>query len=168
MIEYKIPENPRILFVGINPHDGSDRRGVPFSNNKMFWYILSMAGAIDESRDFLRQDENLRMFYLERFAEKYRFGVVNLIDRPTRNVSELKNSEEREGNARLNRIIKTYRPMVICFVGKITYERFSGSKNFDFGWNGELCGSRIYVMHFPLRGKASVRVEEIRAMLNMH
>lgn len=35
---------PKILFVGINPHFGSYARGVPFSNNKSFWYLLSEAG----------------------------------------------------------------------------------------------------------------------------
>ena len=41
MIAYKISKNARILFVGINPHPGSYRRSVPFSNNKMFWYLLN-------------------------------------------------------------------------------------------------------------------------------
>jgi TDG/mug DNA glycosylase family protein len=36
MIAYKTSKNAKILFVGINPHPGSYRRGVPFSNNKMF------------------------------------------------------------------------------------------------------------------------------------
>lgn len=165
MIEYEILEGARILFVGINPHFGSDRRGVPFSNNKMFWYILNMAGAIEEDRNFLRNDENLKKFYHEKFGKEYRFGLVNLVDRPTKDVSELRDGEERVGNARLEHIIKSYRPRVVCFVGKITYERFSGSKTFDFGWNGELYDSRIYVMHFPLRGKASVRVEEIKTIM---
>jgi G:T/U mismatch-specific DNA glycosylase len=98
----------------------------------MFWYILSMAGAIEEDRSFLRNDENLKRFYHEKFGKEYRFGLVNLVDRPTRDVSELRDGEEMEGNARLERIIKTYRPTVICFVGKITYEKFSGSRNFDF------------------------------------
>ena len=44
MIRYRY-KNAKILFVGINPHPGSFRRGVPFSNNKMFWYLLSDAGS---------------------------------------------------------------------------------------------------------------------------
>ena len=42
MIRYRY-KNARILFVGINSHFGSFDRGVPFSNNKMFWYLLSDA-----------------------------------------------------------------------------------------------------------------------------
>ena len=165
MIEYRISRNTKILFVGINPHHGSDRRGVPFSNNKMFWYILSMAGAIEEDRDYIKDDQKLRHLYYDLFSEKYGLSLVNLVDRPTRDVSELRSGEEKEDKLRLDKIIQEYAPRVVCFVGKVTYEKFSGTKKFNYGWNGNLYKSGIYVMHFPLRGKASVRVEEIRAIL---
>jgi len=41
MIEYRVARNVRILFVGINPNPGSYTRGVPFSNNETFWYLLN-------------------------------------------------------------------------------------------------------------------------------
>ena len=43
MIRYRYI-NPEILFVGIPSTPGSFNRSVPFSNNKMFWYLLSDAG----------------------------------------------------------------------------------------------------------------------------
>ena len=49
MIAYKVSKKAKILFVGINPHPGSYRRGVPFSNNKMFWYLLNRAGFLKTS-----------------------------------------------------------------------------------------------------------------------
>lgn len=52
MIAYKLSKNARILFVGINPHPGSFRRGVPFSNNKMFWYRLKIR--VKELREMKR------------------------------------------------------------------------------------------------------------------
>ena len=55
MIAYKISKNAKILFVGINPHPGSYRRGVPFSNNKMFWYLLNRAGLLDEAERDLKK-----------------------------------------------------------------------------------------------------------------
>jgi uracil-DNA glycosylase len=54
MIACKISKNARILFVGINPHPGSYRRGVPFSNNKMFWYLLNRAGLLQEAESDLK------------------------------------------------------------------------------------------------------------------
>ena len=65
MIEYKISENARILFVGINPHPGSYRRGVPFSNNKMFWYLLNRAGLLQEAESDLKNDQLLKGIYDE-------------------------------------------------------------------------------------------------------
>lgn len=61
MIKY-LYKDSKILFVGVNPHYGSFRRGVPFSNNKLFWYLLSAAGIIEEKRDKLSDDEILRKF----------------------------------------------------------------------------------------------------------
>ena len=105
MIRYRLSRNARILFVGINPHYGSYSRGVPFSNNKMFWYLLSDAGIIDEKRDYLRNDRNLRKLYDEKFVKKYHLNIINIVDRPTRAANEIVNGEEAVGNERLLKII---------------------------------------------------------------
>ena len=76
MIAYKISKHARILFVGINPHPGSHRRGVPFSNNKMFWYLLNRAGLLDEVESDLKIDETLRHIYDKKFIPKYALNFV--------------------------------------------------------------------------------------------
>ena len=63
MIACKISKNARIVFVGINPHPGSYRRGVPFSNNKMFWYLLNRAGLLNEVEKDLKDDASLKRIY---------------------------------------------------------------------------------------------------------
>jgi len=161
MIHYSYKQ-PKILFVGINPHFGSFDRGVPFSNNKSFWYLLSDAGIIQEKRDELRDDESLRRMYTKKFNAVYRLGFVNIIDRPTRDVSELEKGEELPGRKRISRIIGAEMPKVVCFIGKITYEKYTGSKDFSFGWQNSINGAKIFVMHFPLRGEAVVRIRELR------
>ncbi len=161
MIRYSYKQ-PKILFVGINPHFGSFDRGVPFSNNKSFWYLLSDAGIIQEKRDELRDDESLKRMYTKKFNAVYRLGFVNIIDRPTRDVSELKKGEELPGRKKISRIIRTEMPKVVCFIGKITYEKYTGSKDFSFGWQNSINGAKIFVMHFPLRGEAVVRIRELR------
>jgi len=92
----------------------------------------------------------------------YRLGFVNLIDRPTRDVSELRKGEELPGRKKISRIIRTEMPKVVCFIGKITYEKYTGSKDFSFGWQNSINGAKIFVMHFPLRGEAVVRIRELR------
>jgi TDG/mug DNA glycosylase family protein len=164
MIRY-IYKNPRILFVGINPHPGSFERGVPFSNNKLFWYLLSEAGILEETRDELRDDERLKRVYTQKFSAIYRLGFVNLIDRPTRDITGIKKGEEVPGRRKISRIIKREAPNVVCFIGKVAYEKYTGSKDFTFGWQNPIDKSKAFVMHFPLRGEAVVRVLELRKVV---
>ena len=164
MIEYKFGRKMSILFVGSNPHPGSYRRGVPFSNNKTFWYLLNRAGLLDENESDLRNDSRLKEVYDRRFLSHYRLGFINLVDRPTVQGAELKEGEERPGVERALKTIATYRPPVACFIGKITYVMFRGSRDCDFGWQEDIGDSRVYVMHFPIRGPASIRIEELQEM----
>ncbi len=165
MIKYKFSREMRILFVGINPHYGSFRRGVPFSNNKMFWYLLNQAKVIDENLADLKEDVRLKEIYEKKFNPVYRLGFVNVINRPTRDISELRKGEENAGRRRILKIINECKPRLVCFIGKIAYAKFSDSKDFDFDWQNSIDGSKVYVMHFPLRGRASVRVKELQMLL---
>src|ERR1041385_5917956 len=97
MIAYKTSKDAKILFVGINPHPGSYRRGVPFSNNKMFWYLLNRAGLLDEAERDLKDDESLKQLHDNRFIRKYALNFVNLVDRPTVDVTEVERGEEKAG-----------------------------------------------------------------------
>ena len=162
MITYKVSKNAKVLFVGINPHPGSYRRGVPFSNNKMFWYLLNRAGLLDEVESDLRSDESLKHIYETRFLPKYGLNFVNLVDRPTIDVTELNRGEEQAGIKRALETIRTQRPKVVCFIGKITLNKFQSSRQCDYGWQKNIGNSRVYLMHFPIRGPASIRVRELR------
>lgn len=161
MIRYRY-KKPAILFVGINPHPGSFSRRVPFSNNKLFWYLLSEAGLIKEQRDELRDDKALARMYKEKFNAVYRLGFVNIIDRPTVDITGIEKYEHLPGRKKISRIIKAEKPEVVCFIGKVSYEKYIGSKDFSFGWQENISASRAFVMHFPLRGEASVRIRELR------
>ena len=163
MIRYRANRS-RILFAGINPHPGSFDRGVPFSNNKLFWYLLSRAGLIEETIEDLRDDVKLRKIYREKFNQVYGLGLINIIDRPTRDITLLKKGEELAGRKKIERVIKTQKPNVVCFIGKIAYEKYIGSKKFDFGWQDDIHASKSFVMHFPLRGEATVRIRELKTV----
>jgi TDG/mug DNA glycosylase family protein len=162
MIAYKISKNARILFVGINPHPGSYRRGVPFSNNKMFWYLLNRAGLLQEAEGDLRNDQLLKAMYNKKFLPKYRLNFVNLVDRPTIDVTKLKKGEAEAGIKRALRIIRSCKPRVVCFIGKIAFNTFYRSRKCDWGWQAKIDDARVYLMHFPIRGPAAIRVQELR------
>lgn len=161
MIHYQY-NNSKILFVGINPHPGSFDRGIPFSNNKLFWYLLSRAGLIKETINDLRDDSKLLWIYENKFNKIYKLGLINIIDRPTRDITLLKKGEEEKGKEKIGKIIKTQNPKVVCFIGKVSYKKYTGSKNFTFGWQNDIYQSKVFVMHFPLRGKAEVRIHELK------
>ncbi len=162
MIDY-LYKKPQILFIGINPHPGSYDRGVPFSNNKMFWYLLSDAGIIKEKRNELKDDNSLKLFYDTKFNKFYKLGLLNIINRPTRDVSGLHIGEELPGRKKIYLVIKKQKPKVVCFIGKITYEKYSDLKDFTFGWQKNTIGeTKFYVMHFPLRGESIVRINELK------
>jgi TDG/mug DNA glycosylase family protein len=95
----------------------------------------------------------------------YGLGFVNIINRPTRDITELKKGEELPGRRRIARIIRTENPQVVCFIGRVAYEKYIGSKEFSFGWQEPIDNSRIFVMHFPLRGAAIVRSRELRRLV---
>jgi len=162
MIDYKISKNARILFVGINPHPGSYRRGVPFSNNKMLWYLLNRVGLLQEAENDLKNDQLLKGIYDEKFLPEYGLNFVNLVDRPAVDVAQLKNGEERAGIRRALKIIRTCKPKVVCFIGKIAFNKFYGSRKCEWGWQMGINHSRVYLMHFPIRGPAEIRVKELR------
>lgn len=164
-IKYKLSKNALIMFVGINPHPGSYRRKIPFSNNKMFWYLLSKAHLIDEPVDYLKDDKKLIQMYESKFAQEYRLNFINLVDRPTSDVSKLRKGEERPGVARVLNSIRAYKPKIICFIGKTAYERFSGSKHIDYGYKQPIYGIRTYVCRFPIRGPAIDRIKELKVLI---
>jgi G:T/U-mismatch repair DNA glycosylase len=128
----------------------------------MFWYLLNRAGLLDEVESDLRSDESLRHIYDTKFLPKYALNFVNLVDRPTIDVTKLTRGEEQAGIKRALNAIRTYKPKVVCFIGKIALNKFQGSRTCDYGWQKDIENVRVYLMHFPIRGPASIRVRELR------
>lgn len=166
MIKDQIGYGLKILFIGINPHPGSYRRGVPFSNNKMFWYLLSDAGLISESREVLKDDVQLKHLYEHVLKKKYKFGLVNLVNSPSRTVTEMNKAEVVPGRERILHVIKRYNPKIVCFIGILNYRLFSNNSDASFGWQPDIGSSKIFVAHAPLHGLASVRIKEFRKVMS--
>ena len=164
MIAYKTSKGARILFVGINPHPGSYRRGVPFSNNKMFWYLLNRAGLLHETESDLKNDQSLKAIYDKKFLSEYGLNFVNLVDRPTVDVTMLKKGEAEAGIRRLLKIIRSCKPRVVCFIGKIAFNTFYRIRKCDWVWQKAIEGVPVYLMRFPIRGPASIRVKELKEL----
>jgi double-stranded uracil-DNA glycosylase len=161
-IKYRVPPGCKILFIGANPSPGTYERKIPYSNNKTLWYLLHDAGLIDEDRTILKEDKNLRNMYQNKFTQVYKFGLINIADRPTKTFMEIKASEVMPGITRILKAINKYQPTVVCFIGKRTYQLFIQKSECTYGWQPDIDKSKIYVMHTPLHGLANVRVKELK------
>ncbi len=132
----------------------------------MFWYLLNRAGLLQEKESDLRSDESLRTIYEEKFQPIYGLNFLNLVDRPTVDVTLLEKGEEQPGIRRLLKAIKTYQPKIVCFIGKIALNTFRESRSCDWGWQTDIEGVPVYLMHFPIRGPAEVRIQDLLEIKN--
>jgi len=128
----------------------------------MFWYLLNRSGLLEEAESDLKDDRLLKRIYDTKILPKYGLNFLNLVDRPTVDVTQLKHGEEQAGIRRARKIILACKPRVVCFIGKIAFNKFYGSKKCEWGWQVGINDSRVYLMHFPIRGPAEVRVKELR------
>lgn len=87
----------------------------------MFWCLLDRAGLLQEAESDLKNDQLLKGIYDTRFLSEYGLNFVNLVGRPTRDVTELKKGEEQAGIGRALKTIRIRKPNVVCFIGKIAF-----------------------------------------------
>ncbi|KAH9943535.1 uracil-DNA glycosylase-like protein [Amylocystis lapponica] len=80
-----------------------------------FWRCLSGAQLTDRR---LSPDEDFTL------PEKYNIGLTNLVDRPSKQETELAASEFAAGVPALLQKIARFRPRIVCFVGKGIWEAF--------------------------------------------
>jgi TDG/mug DNA glycosylase family protein len=86
------------------------------------------------------------------YAEDHRvlewdIGLTNLVDRTSRQASDLSREELRSGAIALRQKLIACRPAIICFNGKGIYEVFAGRKNVKLGLQQEtLEGSLLFVV----------------------
>lgn len=166
-ITYQVSQDNKILFVGTNPSMGSYHRQVPFSSNKSFWYLLHDAGLIPENRSTLQDDTYLKKMFLSKFSALYKLGLINLVYRPTKTVAEIKKYEAIPGSNTIRNLINKYHPPVVCFIGKGTYQLFTQTSHVKYGWQQPIGTSKIFVMHSPLHGLATIRINELRKVAKM-
>jgi double-stranded uracil-DNA glycosylase len=124
--------------------------------------FLNRAGLLEEAESDLKDDQLLEEIYDKKFLPDYGLNFVKLVDRPTIDVTELKRGEEQAGVKRALKIIRTHKPKVVCFIGKIAFNTSYGRRKCGWGWQPEIAGARVYLMHFPIRFPASVRVKELK------
>jgi TDG/mug DNA glycosylase family protein len=107
-----IPDNCRILFVGLNPGMRSAEVGHHFAGyTNKFWRLMADAGFLPPGTGFAN-DRNL---------PEYALGITNLVGRPTRGVSDLQPQDFADGRRTFLRKIRKHRPQTIAAVGLMVF-----------------------------------------------
>jgi mismatch-specific thymine-DNA glycosylase len=128
----------KLVIVGINPgvRSGSTGHHYAWPGNH-FWPLMYQSGLIPEP---IKAVDDKRVL-------EWDIGLTNLVDRTSRQASDLSRDELATGAVSLREKLLRYRPAVACFNGKGIYESFAGRKNVPLGLQPEtLDGIRMFVV----------------------
>ena len=121
-----IAPNLALLFVGYNPSVHSARRGHYYAGpGNQFWRLLTLAGLTpriftpEEDRDLLALG----------------IGITDLCPIPTPGIDDLPRAVAESGRGALTAKIEHYRPRIVSFNGKATFERYFGRP--PIGWGAQ-------------------------------
>ena len=135
------PERMKVLFVGLNPSPVSVQAGHYHQGTlgKRFWARL-VEYQILEDVIAGREDESL---------SKYRYGITDIIKKPTRRADGLTKRDFNIGRSILREKIRSHNPKVVAFIYKKASEKLFGySLTNQFGLLRETI-ENVQVFIFP-------------------
>jgi TDG/mug DNA glycosylase family protein len=147
-----------LVFVGINPGKTSAEAGHYFANKRnRFWPAFNAAGMTPVPLGPETDAEVLA----------HGIGFTDVVKRATRQMSELKTADFRDGVALLNEKLLRFQPGMVCFNGLSGYKQFvrftePGTRPPKIGLQPRTVGaSRIYVLPSTSPANAAVSLERI-------
>lgn len=142
-----IPDDPKLLFVGINPGLWTAATQTHFAHpGNRFYRALVAAGILQRLPDFASgfDDADRRML------TDLGIGVSNLVRRATARADELGREELREGAERLTRDVALWRPTVVAIVGVTAFRQGFGRPKARSGRQDErLADAELWVVPNP-------------------
>lgn len=116
-----LPDDLRLLFVGINPGLVSAQTGLHFARpGNRFYPALRLAGVLPDDEV---TPEAAAPALLARGV-----GITNIVPRASARTDELDDAELVEGRARLELFIAEHRPRVVAFAGITSYRIAFGER----------------------------------------
>ncbi|MCR8844110.1 G/U mismatch-specific DNA glycosylase [Paenibacillus sp. SC116] len=115
----------KLLFVGFNPSLRSGETGHHYANPRNRFYTIIHEAGLTQRRYRPEEDRDLL---------ELGYGFTNIVARPTLAASDITAEEYAEGRVILRDKIRTYRPKIVCFVGKGVYEKYSGRRDVQWGF----------------------------------
>lgn len=155
LLRDRIRPGIRVLFVGINPGIRSSLTGHHFAGySNRFWKLLYDAGLVPSP---IACEDDVRL-------PEWRYGVTNLVRRPTPGIGDLSRAEYEGGRRRLLAKIRRYHPRVVALVG-VTLHRMLFPKArgvLRLGLQPEtLCGARVFLLPNPSGRNANYSYAEM-------
>lgn len=152
-----VPDDLRLLFVGINPGLMSAATGLHFAfAGNRFYPALRLAGIIP---DDAITAADARPLLLERGI-----GITNIVARASARADELTHAELLEGRERLDEFVATHRPKVVAIAGITSYRSAFGRKAAVAGRQAETIGdASLWVVPNPSGLNAHETVDSLAA-----
>jgi len=123
-----------LLVCGLNPSPVAAATGVPFAGaNNRFWPAAVRAGLVSRERD-------------PRAALRRGVGFTDLVKRVTESANTLSRAEYTRGSERVARLVKTWEPRAVLFVGLDGFRRALDSRAQPGVLSGGFAGRPAYLM----------------------
>ncbi len=131
----------RVLFCGINPGKSSAHKGFHFAHGgNRFWKTIWQAGFTER---LLKPEEEQQL--LETGC-----GITMLVERPTKEATELSSQELRAGGEALREKIARYQPASLAVLGKQAYRQAFGISKVEWGRQPQTLGvTEVWVLPNP-------------------
>lgn len=108
----------RLLSIGLNPSLPSVAAGFYFANPRnRFWPALNASRLV--SAALVPGAAAVQSLF-----EEQRTGFTDLVKRPTRGGSDLRQADFRSGAQRLRRLLEDFQPSIAWFHGKVAFKQF--------------------------------------------
>src|SRR5262245_46533110 len=153
-----------VLFVGINPGVRSATIGHHFAGfSNRFWKLLFDARLVPEP---LRAEDDHRLL-------EFRYGITNLVPRPTPGIDALRPAEYAAGLESLKQKVRRWQPPVVAFVGVTLFRSIfgiPGGKPISLGLQRRerFEGARVFVLPNPSGRNANFSYAEmLRAFMSL-
>ena len=147
MVDDLLPDDLRLLFVGINPGLWTAAVNADFARpGNRFWPALHRAGItphlIDASTGLTAADRALLL--------STGLGITNLVPVATARADELSAAQLAAGGARLRALVRERRPAVVAMLGITSFRQAFGRRDVAIGRQDEdFEGSELWVLGNP-------------------
>ncbi|MDW8845401.1 G/U mismatch-specific DNA glycosylase [Erwinia sp. MMLR14_017] len=131
----------RVVFCGINPGKSSAHTGFHFAHKgNRFWKTIWLAGFTTRQ---LKPEQEQQLLDTG-------CGITMLVERPTREATELSRDELREGGRALIEKIQIYQPYALAVLGKQAWKQAARVSKVEWGRQPHTIGeTEVWVLPNP-------------------